>query len=153
MGNAGMVGGSRAGLLHSAAARPEDLAVPPPWYRHGREVLYVAYAQQVVFSTSQLLGGRPVGCQNFACSQQQQQPGSDTMSHMPACCMLLPAALPPPQPTASTTHCDAPRPALCHNNQVRVLQLHPRAAAMPAKNGRRAASSGEEVESGASCEQ
>jgi hypothetical protein len=53
MGNAGMVGGSRAGLLHSAAARPEDLAVPPPRYRHGGEVLYVAYAQQVVFSTAQ----------------------------------------------------------------------------------------------------
>jgi hypothetical protein len=47
------VGGSRAGLLHSAAARPEDLAVPPPRHRHGGEVPYIAYAQQVVFSTAQ----------------------------------------------------------------------------------------------------
>jgi hypothetical protein len=68
-------------------------------------------------------------------AQPQQAAGSDTMSathDMPAAWLLL----------LSTTLRSPrrPRPAPCHNDRVRVLQLHPRAAAMPAKNGRKGGS-------------
>jgi hypothetical protein len=46
-------------------------------------------------------------------------------------CLLLPGCMLRALSTSLLLTATRPRPAPCHNNRVRVLQLHPRPAAMP----------------------